>query len=709
VVPSGGPGVFRAKKENIIKFAGVEFVFAKREIRVYLEADRDRSPKASGDSGIERICGALCGAKEAGIIDSVRVSVNLSAGLPLKFGLKVKVLWVIAFGFVTLGNMRRYFFTVFILAEIFVLSENAFCTLLRLDFSQDNRTYLWNTKLDYSRLVDRGFFWGFSSAINSMLIQKSLFSNNQNRWQEDGNLGLNAGYSLSPKLKLGVLFAQDVNSLEKRKVQNSEYGITTEYQISGIHFSQVIGGKDVQRRWEGGERDDAGFHHQLEISNSPDIINGANTRLYFRQTSSALSNVPLLERDFSLFFAKTFTTEDSVEFTYQEDWSKKKFYLGDISLAQINTQRRSQRLINLKTSTRIPLQLRMDFDFDFLSDGYKYSGEADPLVPRLTNNSISSQNLNLKLSREFLNRVALSSYYKYLQSDEDYTEDYKDLKMKSAEWGGNLTMRINRSDSLCFTISVGVTSFYASPSSDQLNDRDLLTFSSWGIYRHVFNPLFSLQVEGGFRNLHQVYISNRLSANNNHNQTYVLSPTFFWQPFTVLGIKQNYNIQANYIYYDYEKETESTKNRLFRRASSNTNVNWAVTGRIDFNLGYTYRYEDYGQLVWRDQWVQKPSWERRTHTIGFSMEYRPVRFISFTPGYSYQTRKSWDHFADLVSLKEVRSLSEKYTQSTLSVAGQYRIDVLEYIMLSAGRRVQKSAPGTKDVSDYAAVSVNRSF
>ncbi|HEX7400714.1 MAG TPA: hypothetical protein VF369_00920 [candidate division Zixibacteria bacterium] len=605
--------------------------------------------------------------------------------------------------------MQKIFFSAFIIMVILVLGKDTFCTQLRLDFSQDNRTYLWNTKLDYRRLVDRGFFWGFSSAINSMLIQKSLFSNNQNRWQEDGNMGLNLGYSLSPKLKLGILLSQDVNSLEKRKVQNSEYGITTEYQLSGIRFAQVIGGKDVQRRWEGGERDDAGFNHRLEISHAPDILNGANTRLYFRQTSSALSNVPLLERDFSLFFAKTFSTKDSIEFSYQEDWSKKKFYVGDLSLAKINTQRRSQRLASLKTSTRIPLQVRMDFDFDFLSDGYRYSGETDPLVPRLTDNSTSSQNINLKMTREFFDRLALSSYYKYLQSDEDYTEDYKDLKMKSAEWGGNLTMEISRSDSLYFTTSVGVTSFYASPLSDQLNDRDLLTFSSWGTYRHIFSPLFSLQVEGGFRNLHQVYISNRLSANNNHNQTYVLSPTFFWQPFPALGIKQNYNIQANYIYYDYERARESTKNRLFRRASSGTNVNWALTCLIDFNLGYTYRYEDYGQLVWRDQWVQKPSWERRTHTIGFSLEYQPTRFISLSPGYSYQRRKSWDHFADLVSLKEVRSLSERYSQSTLSVAGQYHIDVLDYVMLSAARRVQKSSLGSKEVSDYASVSVNRNF
>jgi len=61
----------------------------------------------------------------------------------------------------------------------FVLLRNAFCAQLRMDFSQDNRTYIWNTSLDCGREVDQGLSWGFSSAINSMLIKRSVFSNNQ--------------------------------------------------------------------------------------------------------------------------------------------------------------------------------------------------------------------------------------------------------------------------------------------------------------------------------------------------------------------------------------------------------------------------------------------------------------------------------------------------------------------------------------------------
>ncbi|MCK4385905.1 MAG: hypothetical protein KAW52_06545, partial [candidate division Zixibacteria bacterium] len=141
----------------------------------------------------------------------------------------------------------------------FLLLGNAFCAQLRLDFSQDNRTYIWNTSLDCGRKVNHGLSWGFSSSINSMLIKKSIFSNNQDRWQDDGKINMNLDYALTSRLKIGALFSQDINSLEKRKVTNSEYGITTEYNISGVRLVQIIGGKDINRRLEEGKRKDSGF------------------------------------------------------------------------------------------------------------------------------------------------------------------------------------------------------------------------------------------------------------------------------------------------------------------------------------------------------------------------------------------------------------------------------------------------------------------
>jgi len=605
--------------------------------------------------------------------------------------------------------MHRHIFLIFIIMSCFIPLEPTICAQLRLDFSQDNRTYVWNTKLDCDRKVERGLSWGFSSAINSTLIKRSIFSNNQNRWQEDGKVNLDLSYPLTRRLKIGTLFSQTINSLEKRKVTSSEYGITSEYNLFSFRLIQTIGAKEIDRRLEGGKRKDAGFNHRLEISYSPHILSESQSSFSLSQVSSQLSNVPLLERDFSIFFAKNFFWEDSLEISYQEGWSKKKFYRGDLTDSQINTQRKTQRLINLRSTMGKLWGFKVDFDFDFMLNGYKYSGESASYSSALTDNSLHSQNSTLKVQRSFLKRISMGSYYKYIQTEEDYADAQKNQKMESGEWGGDLTIRMSKADSLHLSTSIGVASFYASRLSAQSNDRDVLTLFSWGEYSHIFNPFFSLRLEGGFRNLHQIYISNLLSANNNHNQTYVLSPTLIWKPYSRLELKQNYNIQANYIYYDYEKSKESTKNRLFRRASLSTKMKHYFTTRINFTLEYCYRYEDYGQLIWKDQWVQKPSWEQRTHTISYSLNYMPESRWTFSPEYTYQRRKSWDHFTNLVTLKKSRTLSDKFSQTVISLSCKYVIDDQNYIKLSSARRVQKSWLGPKEISDYASVSVNRFF
>lgn len=202
--------------------------------------------------------------------------------------------------------MFRYFILVLISLLSFSLGEEAICSQLNMDFSQDNRTYIWNTRLDCNRKADFGLSWRFSSYINSMLIKKSIFSNNQNRWQEDGRINMNLAYTLTKRLGVGALFSQEISSLEKRKVTGSTYGITSEYVVSGVKLVQAVGGKNINRRWEDGKRNDAGLNHRLEISHSPHVFSDSRSSIWLSQTFANLSNVPTLERDFNVFFAKTF-------------------------------------------------------------------------------------------------------------------------------------------------------------------------------------------------------------------------------------------------------------------------------------------------------------------------------------------------------------------------------------------------------------------
>ena len=592
---------------------------------------------------------------------------------------------------------------------LILLSKHAFCAQLRLDFSHDNRTYVWNTRLDCQPEMKRRLSWGFSTAINSMLTKRSVFSNNQDRWQENGSVDLSMSYALTGRLRIGGLFSQNISSLEKRKVTSSEYGITSEYDISGVKVLQTIGGKDIDRRVNEGRRKDAGFNHSLKLSHSPRILARSITTLSFSQINSRLTNIPLVERDFRLSFVKSFSPEDSLSVFYQEGWSKKDFYQGDLVEALVNTQRSSQRVINLRSSARIPSRMKVGFDFDLASNKYRYSGEPAPYGPGLRDNSSSSQGFRLRVERGFWRRFVVESFYKYTHREEDYADDPRDQKVESGELGGNLSIRIRGSDSLYLTASAGVTSFYSQEASVRFDDRDILTLIAWGEYLHLFSPLFSLRMEGGFRNFHRIYVSGLRSANNNHNQTYVLSPTLTWNPHRSFSLEQNYNIQANYIYYDYEKSIESNRNRLFRRAGTSTRMTYGIFPRVSLTLGYTYGYEDYGQLIWKDQWVRKPSWERRSHTVDFSLEYRPAKNVVLSPRYTYQRRTTWDHFAEPLTFEERRELRDQFDRNLVSVSCRYFIDDRNYVSLSGARRVQESTSSPEETYNYATVSVNRMF
>lgn len=599
-----------------------------------------------------------------------------------------------------------------LIAFLILLSQDAFCARLRLDFSQDNRTYVWNTRLDCRPEFKERLSWGFSTHINSVLTKGSTDSKNQDRWQENGRVDLKMSYALSGRLKVGALFSQNISSLEKRKVTSSEYGIISEYDILGVKVLQTIGGKDIDRRLKQGKRKDTGFNHSLKLSHSPRILAHSVTTLSFSQINSRLTNIPLVERDLSVSFVKSFSPEDSLSVFYQEGWSRKDFYQGDLVEALVNTQRSSQRIINLRSTARIPSHIKVGFDFGLTSNQYKYSGETAPYAIAFEDNSSASQNFRLKIVRAFWGRLTMGSFYKYAQRDEDYADDLRDQKMESGELGGNLSIGIRDSDSLHLTGSVGVTSFYAQDVSSRFDDRDILTLIAWGEYLHVFNPTFSLRTEGGFRNFHRVYVSGLRSANNSHNQTYVLSPTLIWQLNPALGLEQNYNIQANYIYYDYETSSESVQSKLFRRASSSTRINYRILTRVKVAFGYTYGYEDYGQLVWNDQWVRKPSWERKTHTLNFWLEYQPTKSLVFSPEYTYQRRKSWDHFAEPITLEERRTLRKKFSRNLISLSCRYFIDDRNYVSLSGARRAQENIEGaefTEETSDYATVSVSRIF
>jgi hypothetical protein len=221
----------------------------------------------------------------------------------------------------------------------------------------------------------------------------------------------------------------------------------------------------------------------------------------------------------------------------------------------------------------------------------------------------------------------------------------------------------------------------------------------------------SMRLEGGFNQFQLTYMSELHSYDNSHDLTYYLSPSFIWIIHRRLTLRQSYYIKANYRYYDYQKASESGRNTLLRRASSYSEVTYRAGQRMTFLAGYTYRYEDEGPLIWRDQWVQKIGQDHRTNAINLSLEYRPGGGLSFSPNYTYEQRKSWNHEAvepsgsDQAAAKDRRSLANRFFRKVISLTLTYPVDDDHYLYLSAAHRLQDDSFSAQETSDYVTASV----
>ena len=583
---------------------------------------------------------------------------------------------------------------------------------LRCDFSQDHRTYQWNFNFDYAQDTTQALHWGLSSSINSIVTKGTGVPD----WsQEDGSIHLSADYRVTRKLKAGTFFSQSIYSSEGTKATTSDLGVTSELNLAGIRFIQALGARSINNKDSApveASRYERGFNYSQTLSASPRLLSASTTDIALSQSTISMRNVPVHKRDLHVSFSKyltdspTLTSErDSLQVVYREAWGRKKFFSG-------RSQKTNHRDVNLRASRHVPLGLKLDLVTDYLYDrDRRFSADRDTLDFYLLSSSL---NAHLRAEKELLQRILVAAFYRYMRSEWDYLDETRDQKMEGGELGGEVKAEITRADSLYLVASTGVTSFYA-PFSGQFNDRDRLTVLAWGEYLHVFSPWLRLRVEGGFRNFHQVYMSGLSSFDNNHDQTYVLSPTLTWLPSQKLSLKQNYRIKANYRYYDYEKSEESSRNSLYRRASSTSEVTYRYNRRMVFFVGYTYKYEDDGPLIWTDQWVQKISRDQRTNTMKLSLDYRPFEKVSISPGYTHEKRKSWDHEAedaggeDGEAVKETRVLADTFYRNVISLSLKYSVDLENYLHLSAAHRLQDGTRTKRESCDYFTVSIARVF
>ena len=218
-----------------------------------------------------------------------------------------------------------------------------------------------------------------------------------------------------------------------------------------------------------------------------------------------------------------------------------------------------------------------------------------------------------------------------------------------------------------------------------------------------------------FSSFHQIYISGLNSASNNKNDTYLLQSSFAYQPYDRVKISQIFAIQANYIVYDYDPNPLETPNRIFRRGSTDTKLILAVSDRLDFIPGYTYRYEDYGKLIYgEDNWQMATGWDRRYHSLNIEMIYRLNPNLRIEPVYSFELKKEYNHVLDVASLpgEEEKIIREERLYDTKEIAALrvvWSLGPNEFIEFHYSKRNWDVRDRNEDISEFVNISLRYTF
>jgi hypothetical protein len=244
-------------------------------------------------------------------------------------------------------------------------------------------------------------------------------------------------------------------------------------------------------------------------------------------------------------------------------------------------------------------------------------------------------------------------------------------------------------DTVSVSGQIGVTSYFTSGSSSIFSDRDRTIEIGRARITRRFTPFLKGALDGSFRGFHTIYLSGSLSANNNKNNVFVLNPNLLWQPVEGVSFEQDYQMHANYIYYDYETGSLAGRNTLYRRANLRNRLTLTTSAATDFELEYSYRYEDFGPVRYTDQWQQQVSWDRRTHRPKFAVDYHPSPGFRLRPYAIYEVQRSYDHLFDPGNTLGRREQSEEFVRKVIGFDLQLGLTVGSYVNLRLERRIQE--------------------
>ncbi len=584
---------------------------------------------------------------------------------------------------------------------------SAYSLYFNLDFSVDRQTYNWADSLSVSQSIGRKTAVQLHNRSHATLFQESVFGQGGDRWQKTAATDGTLEYQLHPRLKTGIALSQDFDRLEEKRFIGTRALLTSNWEMPNLSWKQGAGLIWEERRFEPTVNSESGFAYESELRLRPQKSRRWGEGRIVGELAS-VKNTPRHSITLNYELPQLVINRDTLSILGSQAFSRRDYFPSSGNFESTARQTSQQRLWDLDAVKQLPLRSRLRFTaaYRYNRYDYEYEGTGNDLL-RQNDNLTSVFEYRVQLNKLLVPRLMLETGYLFNRTDEDFGSTQTNQLAETGQLNVRAQLVYLDPDTLEFSGQVGVTSYYAPSTSSFFSDRDRSIKVAAVRLVHQFNDFITGSIDGSYRGFHTIYISGALSANNNINNVYIINPTLVWRPYPHIRIQQNYQMHANYTYYQYEKNAVSQRNTLYRRANVVNNVTVSISPRTDLIFEYSYRYEDFGRLLWEDQWKQQVSWDRRTHRPRFGVEYRPWKHFRFYPYASYEIQSSSDHLFDAEDVLGQRSKGDELSRKLIGFELQWTLSVNSYVECKLERRVQDYTRQRRQDYDLFTISVKR--
>lgn len=596
-------------------------------------------------------------------------------------------------------------------AVVFFISAPLNAQGLLVNFSNDKSTYFWEDSIWVDKTITGQTHLHLSNHSTATLIKKSLFLNSGDRWQKEANTNLALSFNKHSKFSWGVNAYNNYSRLKDRRVNINRLGLHQDLKLSQrLKLTSLLTLSETTRHQSGLKNVDQGMMQTLELSYAGHSGKWGNLSLAYDHKLNLLNRTPEKSFGLNLGYDKR-DNKKQVSFTYMGNYRKNKFFSGLTSFDNITTQDRYEHQGDLNIGFTLLRNLRVNLLSTYSYRRFEYRQEEGESSSGILgrDNLTATFYYNLALSYPLFGCSLLKTEYLYRDSDEEFGDIFSGQNIKLGELRLSYRIRLGAKDSLYSAGTFSVTTYTGKDPSNLFSDRDRVYRLGQLAYQHKFSEYFLMRLRGSYQYNHNINIAKELSSNNNHNILYLAEPEVVWTPHEKLQVSQSWIMHANYIYYDYEKFEDSPRNTIYRKADYLVRISYGFSPRLDLLMSYRFRYEDFGQLIYRDQWAQRISWQRKGHLPSLEMRWRPSSSLSINPGYSYERKHSYDHLAGDNENERILREKELFKRQKIFINIDYRPGEKSSVEFTYTRRVQKSIQFSDEDSDIITLNIRRFF